>query len=83
MKKPLFNYKIIKNLHSKQPYHWICKASNGEIRCTSENYSQKHNAINAVIVEMRYRMVGVCSFEDCTGEEGKISKRISAILVKE
>lgn len=78
--KKLFNYKILKNAYSKQPYHWICTAGNGEIRSTSENYTQKHNAINAVASEIKYRKKGVCAFEDCTGEAGKVSKRLEKLL---
>jgi len=79
-KAKLFNYKILKNAHAKQPYHWICVASNGETRCCSENYSQKHNCITAVLNEIRYRVKGVCSFEDCTNETDKISRRVERML---
>ena len=81
-KSPLFNYKIIKNNHCKEPYHWICVASNGEIRCCSENYTQKHNCINAVTNEIRYRVKGVCSFEDCTGEARKVPKTLERMLTR-
>lgn len=79
-KRKLFNYKVIKNPHAKQPYHWICKASNGEIRHCSENYTTKQSAIDAVITEIRYRVKNVCTFEDLTGESEKVSKRIERVL---
>jgi uncharacterized protein YegP (UPF0339 family) len=81
MKLKKFNYKIMKNKFAKQPYHWICTAGNAEIRCHSENYSQKINCLKAVRVEIKHRIKGVCTFEDCTGEtEGKIPESIKAIL---
>jgi len=70
-----FNYKILKNPLAKQPYHWVCVAANGQIRSTSENYSQKHNAINSVKQEIRYRTKGSSSFEDLTGETDKIQRK--------
>jgi len=70
-----FNYKILKNSYAKQPYHWVCVSSNGQIRSHSENYSQKHNAINAIKQEIRYRTKGCTSFEDLTGESNKIQRR--------
>jgi len=78
--KKLFNYKIYKNSHAKQPYHWVCVASNNEVRYTSENYTQKHNAIKAVTIDIQYRRKGVCSFEDATGEARKVPKRIAYYL---
>jgi len=76
----LFHYKVLKNVHAKQPYHWICVATNGEIRYTAENYTQKHNAIKAIVIDIKYRIKGVCSFEDCTGEVGKIYKAVKRVL---
>jgi len=70
-----FNYKILKNKWAKQPYHWVCVASNGQIRSTSENYSQKHNAINSVKQEIKGRKSGVTGFEDLTGETNKIARK--------
>jgi len=78
--KKLFNYKIYKNSHAKQPYHWVCVASNNEMRYSSENYTQKHNAIKAVTIDIKYRVKGVCSFEDATDETGKIPKGIKKLL---
>lgn len=72
---PEFNYKIIKNPLARQPYHWVCIANNGRIRSHSENYSQKHNCINAVKQEIRYRVKGSTSFEDVTGETDKIQRK--------
>jgi hypothetical protein len=68
-KPPLFNYKVFRNVHTKEPYHWVCVASN-----------QKHNAINAIITDIKYRVKGVCSFEDCTGETRKIPKRVERAI---
>jgi uncharacterized protein YegP (UPF0339 family) len=79
-KPPLFNYKVFRNVHTKEPYHWVCVASNGEVRYTSEKYTQKHNAINAIITDIKYRVKGVCSFEDCTGETRKIPKRVERAI---
>ena len=79
-KPSLFNYVIIKNIHAKEKYHWICIASNGEIRCTSENYTQKQSATNAVINEIKYRLKGVCSYDDITEESIKIPSRIKKVL---
>ena len=73
--KTEFNYKILKNSYAKQPYHWVCVASNGQIRSTSENYAQKHSAINAVKQEIRGRKIGVTSFSDLTGETNKIQRK--------
>ncbi len=73
--KKEFNYKILKNKWAKQPYHWVCVASNGQIRSTSENYSQKHSAIASVKYEMKGRIRGSASFEDLTGETDKIQRR--------
>jgi len=70
-----FNYKILKNQYAKQPYHWVCVAANGQIRSTSENYSQKHSAINSVRQEMKSRYARTTSFEDLTGETDKIQRR--------
>jgi len=78
--KKLFNYKIYKNAHAKQPYHWVCVASNNEMRYSSENYTQKHNAIKAVTIDIKYRVKGVCSFEDCTDETWKVPKGIKKLL---
>lgn len=81
-KQKLFNYKVIKNKLAREPYHWVCVAGNGEIRFTSENYTQKHSAINAVAADMKYRVRGVSSFEDLTDESENIPKRIKAILAR-
>jgi len=70
-----FNYKILKNKWAKQPYHWVCIASNGQIRSTSENYAQKHSAINSVKQEIKSRKADTTSFEDLTGETNKIQRR--------
>jgi uncharacterized protein YegP (UPF0339 family) len=76
--KTEFNYKILKNKWAKQPYHWVCVASNGQIRSVSENYAQKHSAINAVKQEIRYRVKGSTTFEDLTGETNKIQRRFKS-----
>jgi uncharacterized protein YegP (UPF0339 family) len=83
-KPPLFNYKIFKSPIAKQPYYWVCIAQNGEVRSVSEQYTQKHNAINAVYQEIRYRKKGVCSFEDATGEANRknISTRIQKLIAR-
>ena len=73
--KTEFNYKILKNKWAKQPYHWVCVASNGQIRSVSENYSQKHSAINAVKQEIKSRIKGSTTFEDLSGETNKIQRR--------
>ena len=74
-RRPRVNYKIIKNKFARQPYHWICVSANGQIRSHSENYSQKHNAINAVKQEIKSRKDGYTTFEDLTGETNKIHKK--------
>ena len=40
-------FEIHKGKSKKQPWYWRCKASNGEIRCHSENYRHKAGAVNA------------------------------------
>jgi uncharacterized protein YegP (UPF0339 family) len=59
---------VIKKSKAKEPYHWVCKASNGEIRCTSENYTQKASARQAVTKFMAKMKPGSYSYEDDTGE---------------
>jgi len=73
--RPEFNFKIHKNPHSKQPYWWTCISSNTEVRCSSENYSQKHNARHAIRAFTKVMKVEVWTIEDVTGEEKRISKR--------
>ncbi len=73
--KKEFNYKILKNALAKQPYHWVCIAMNKKIRSSSENYSQKHNAVSAVKQQIKSHKPGVSSFEDLTGETDKIQRR--------
>ena len=81
MKLKKFNYKIIKSHVAKQPYHWVCIAGNREMRSHSENYSQKHNCLMSVEQEIKYRVKGVCTFEDCTGETENIPARIKKVLL--
>jgi len=66
-KQVFFRFQILKS-KAKQPYHWICIASNGEIRCTSENYTQKASARNAIRSWIKYMKPGVAQMEDHTGE---------------
>lgn len=77
-KATTFNYKINVNKKSKHPYWWNCIANNMKIRCHSEGYSTKDSAVNAVCIEIRNRIDGVCSYEDLTG--GVISSRIERVM---
>jgi len=60
---------------AREPYHWVCKASNGEIRCTSENYTQKASARQAVQKFMKKMLPDVSKYVDATGETIRGRKR--------
>ena len=76
MKRIEFNYKILKIPLPKPLYVWICVGSNHRLRSVSKDYTQKHNAVNAVRREIRARKPGTASFEDLTGETNKIQRRL-------
>jgi len=61
-----FKFQILKSRSKKQPFYWRCKSINGETRCSSETYTQKNNAKNAIISFIRYMKPGCAIIEDLT-----------------
>ena len=41
-------YVLSKNSNIDEPYHWVLKAPNHEVILTSENYVNKHGALNGI-----------------------------------
>jgi uncharacterized protein YegP (UPF0339 family) len=41
-------YVLYKNDNIKQPYHWVLKAANHEVILKSENYVNRHDALNGI-----------------------------------
>jgi uncharacterized protein YegP (UPF0339 family) len=54
-----FNFEIRKNTRSKQPYWWVCKAANGQIKFHSENYLRRGSAVNSIKQLTKYLRPGV------------------------
>ncbi len=70
-RKPHRRIEYIFEIHksrAKEPYHWVCRASNGEIRCTSENYTQKASARQTVKKWIRAMKPGLAKMVDLTNE---------------
>lgn len=59
-------FKIKKNVLAAQPYHFVLVADNGQILCTSENYSTKQSAKSAI--ESIRKIAANATLEDATGE---------------
>ena len=67
-------FEIHKGKSKKQPWYWRCKASNGEIRCHSENYHRKAGAVNAVREWVKKMKPGCARVDESWRDKGA-SKR--------
>ena len=66
-----YNFVLLKS-KAKQPYHWVCKAANGQVKFHSENYAQKGSCIYSIrklckVINVSWNQI------DATGDKPGIS----------
>ena len=63
-----YKFVMLKNKRAKQPYHWTCLSSNGQVKFHSENYTRKESMLRVITQHIHDLRPGIGEYVDQTGE---------------